>query len=458
MKKTVLLTFVLLIVLLSIACTSPQQVHDKFGQEDQKDQEAVQNQDVQEEPQNHAVDTPTGYGGPKENNGEQQQYHGKALKQTPFWTPMGDCSNRGAPTLTSSPIPLHTILAVEPQGELTGSRSGHITPGDHGGFRYDEMGQGVDVYAMADGYIIRVERNKPYFMTKPTIKNYHLNIEHSCSFYVSYVHVTELDQELLLADKKLSDLDSTPESQDSNNRNILVRIPIKAGQRLGKTEGFGLLGMLAVNTDVTLKGFANPERYKDEPWKIHAVPIVDYFAEPLKSEVLEKNPRTAEPRGGKIDLDVPGTLAGNWFAQGTTGYHRQDGQAYCGEYLCPYWDAHLAFTKDYVSPDQIRISIGFDTGLEYDGPYGVQGNSPQPSDVTPSAGMIKYELVKLEDISSQFGFPEGGKPLVSKNTDKVIATLAVQMLDDATVKIELFPGVTAPQVSGFTGKARVYVR
>jgi len=30
-----------------------------------------------------------------------------------------------------------------------------------------------------------------------------------------------------------------------------------------------------------------------------------------------KNPRTVEPRGGKIDFDIDGVLSGNWFLEGT---------------------------------------------------------------------------------------------------------------------------------------------
>ncbi|MCH8908147.1 MAG: hypothetical protein IH840_13745 [Candidatus Heimdallarchaeota archaeon] len=32
--------------------------------------------------------------------------------------------------------------------------------------------------------------------------------------------------------------------------------------------------------------------------------------------MLEKNPRTVEPFGGKIDYDIDGRLIGNWYLQG----------------------------------------------------------------------------------------------------------------------------------------------
>ena len=89
--------------------------------------------------------------------------------------------------------------------------------------------------------------------------------------FASYVHVTEIAPEILEADSAFKKLDSLEEVPD-NERNIWVNIPVKAGQLIGKAEEWGLLGMLAVDTNVKLTGFTSPEKYKGAEWKIHAVP------------------------------------------------------------------------------------------------------------------------------------------------------------------------------------------
>ena len=64
------------------------------------------------------------------------------------------------------------------------------------------------------------------------------------------------------------------------------------------------------------KNFIYPDLFWFET--LYASPIFDYFNEPLKSELLSKAIRQQEPRGGKVDFDVKGALAGNWFISGST--------------------------------------------------------------------------------------------------------------------------------------------
>ncbi len=356
-----------------------------------------------------------------------------------------------------SPIDVDQISAVEPQGELTGFYSGHITPGDHVGFQYDPAGPARNVYALADGYLKRVERqpSSQGFGTSVDVKNYHLYFEYSCSLFGSYVHVTELDPAVASADQRLQELNSGP--HPDNTTSLYPNIPVKAGQLIGQAEAFGLLGMLTVDTAVTLSGFVTPSLYEGEPWKIHSVPPFDYFAEPLRDQLLSKNPRTIEPIGGKIDFDVDGTLAGNWFLDGA-GYSNNDERGWCGDYYCPYWNTHLAFVYDFVDPDQVRVSIGYDSGLYPQGPYGVKGNSPNPTAVSVESGLVALELVDLENRDAEFGIATFGKPLITRGTDNVVGVMLVQMLDDRSVKMEIIPGVTASQGLGFSDAATVYQR
>ena len=374
---------------------------------------------------------------------------------SPLYTELTGCEEKEV-IFTHAPLDINAIIAIEPQGELTDRIAGHITPGDHIGFQYLPE-EKYKVYAVGDAVLKRVERNRNYFDLKgKNIKNYHLYFEYSCSLFDSYVHVTELAPELLAAEATLRELDAMLEPKDTN-RNINVKIPVKAGQVLGFTAGYGLLGMLTVDTTVTLPGFMSPNLYESEPWKIHAVPSFAYFAEPVKSQLLAKNPRTKEPRGGKIDFDIEGKLVGNWFKKGTT-YQGEVTRGYCGDYLCPYWDTHVAFVYDFVEPTQVRVSIGYDTRIATNGPYGLKGNQPDPQSIGIKDGLVKLELVALDDIGKQFGYITRGKALYTKSSNTVVGTMLVQMLGTRSIKFEVFPDKTATQVSGFTEKAKIYER
>ena len=384
-------------------------------------------------------------------------YGNEHIQQTrDYWsvlhTKLEGCQEKDV-VFTSLPLDIKNIKAVEPQGELT--NSGHVTPGDHVGFQYDSKMPKINVYAIADGYIKRVERNRPFGDIKS--KNYHLYLEFSCSMLGSYVHVTEIAPEILEADPEFKRLDSL-EAVPDNERSIWPNIPVKAGQVIGKADEWGLLGMLIADTDVTLPGFANPEKYKGEGWKMHAVPPFGYFTPELKAQLMEKNPRKKEPRGGKIDFDVPGKLSGNWFLEGTDyGGSKEKNPIYCGNQLCPYWAGHLAFAYDFVDPNQARVSFGDYSGWYPQGPYGVKGNA-DPAKIGAEDGLAKLELVQIDDIGNECGFITQGKPLCTRNSDNAAGIMLVQMLDNNKIKVELFPGKTASQVSGLTGNAKIYER
>ena len=89
------------------------------------------------------------------------------------------------------------------------------------------------------------------------------------------------------------------------------------------------------DTQFVLDGIVVSSRYSQ--FHINTVNPFDYFEEPLRTQLLEKNLRAAEPRGGKIDFDIDGRLVGNWFLEGG----ENPGEA-----------AKLAFVYDYL--DQHR--------------------------------------------------------------------------------------------------------
>ena len=367
------------------------------------------------------------------------------------------CQKNESVKFSSLPIALEDISYVEPIGEL---REGHIVPGDHGGINYktSPASNPVKVYAPADGFLVGVEKH-PYTPPPgyPAMKHYHVYLEHSCTLFTGFVHLTEFAPEVLEASATLAQLDSDTSGQ---YKTVAPRIPLKAGQQLGTAWSFGLLGWVTVDLTHTNKGYLNPESYiKAENWRIHSVAGFDYFTVPLKTQIMAKNPRTQEPRGGKIDYDIEGKLVGNWFQTDSGGLRDTSVEPkQCGNFPCPYWDGHIAFVYDYIDQTQLRISIGHDWGLSGRTPFGVHGNGPDFGNIGTSDGLVKYELVALKDISREKGY-ETQSPLFTINDDnRILGTLMAQVVDKDIVKVEVFPGKTADQVSGFTSNALLYER
>jgi len=186
--------------------------------------------------------------------------------------------------------------------------------------------------------------------------------------------------------------------------------------------------------------------------QIHHADPFDYFIDPVRSQMLEKNPRTVEPVGGKIDYDIDGRLVGNWFEEGREGY----------ESGTPDFTTkgHLAIAYDNINPARVVLSFGAEDeiGITHDDcrgcgwVYGVKGNKPDPADVSVDSGLLKYELMGVEGATDPRGFR------VSVNTDEVLGVFLVQMLDDRTIKGEVFPKKKASQVTGFTNNAKIYAR
>lgn len=138
----------------------------------------------------------------------------------------------------------------------------------------------------------------------------------------------------------------------SNN----IAVPVTAGEAIGTVGGAPNPASLDVSlwdTRVTPITYANAARWivsSDGFDQLHVVGASDYFAEPARSAINAKvgsfdgrTQRTAQPLGGTIAVDVPGTAQGNWFAPGQPTHPEVP---------------HLAIVPDAVDPTQIDVSIG----------------------------------------------------------------------------------------------------
>jgi len=236
---------------------------------------------------------------------------------------------------------------IIPPGPRSVDRGGHVTPSDHLGVAPKRQGErAADVIAMADGFLVDIQRSMPG-NPDPAARGrdagtHRLVFEHSGTFYSYIGLVDELADHVL--DAAGGDVRPGPP--------VGLRLPVKAGEVVGRLTGDHGLDFAVMNTEVSLAGFAVPERFQmRDMWKIHTVDPYDYIDEPMRGRLLALNPRQAKPLGGKIDYDVDGRLVGNWYREGSGGYAARRGQL-------DYWVGHLAIVYHHIDPTKVTVSVG----------------------------------------------------------------------------------------------------
>ena len=333
-----------------------------------------------------------------------------------------------------APVNLDKTKVLLPLGLMIDS---HVTPVDHHYFQnFDNKEYDIEIYSPGKGIITDIGR----FPGTEEGKDYRMVIQHTCTISSIFIYVSDLPERIKAY---------LPEDTSRSGFNI----PVEAGELIGYYKDN--LDYNLVDEEVVLSGFVVPEHY-NEPWKIHVPNTYDYFNEPIKSKLIEKSIRTAEPISGKIDYDIDGKLVGNWFLEGTNGYAGavtepgQDG----------YWLGHLSIAYDYLDPTRIVFSIGGYNG-ENSKQFGVNRNSPNPADIGVEDGLVEYELVEY-DYLTQNGDSWDRRSLAkvskTKSYENVLGVVLVQMISDRKIKFEAFPGKTASQVSSFTENAKIYER
>ena len=350
------------------------------------------------------------------------------------WLPPRGCAG-DAVTFTVSPLDLEVTSHIVPMGKMAWN---HVTPTDHMYFRSldysdPQTSNRYDVRSPAQGQIYKIRRMSE-------LEDYRIVIWHSCTISSIYIHLTGLAPEIRAVTGDLA-------ARDAWDDGGVTTIPIEAGQLIG-TAGGGF--DFSVHDTKEYLSFVVPEHYFEESFKMYTVDPYDYFAEPVRSQLLEKNVRKVEPFGGKIDYDIDGRLVGNWFLDGSN-YRYPFG---------PY--THLSFVYDHIDPTLVRISFANDSRIWggaiaeeacriCEGKFGVKGNGPDPAGVSVASAMVKYELVGLEYV--------GDFPVATTNIDdNTLGVFLVQMINDRQIKIELSPGKLPGEVEGFTTAARIYDR
>lgn len=329
------------------------------------------------------------------------------------------------------------INYIYPMGAL---QSSHITPVDHIYVYYPENSEqsapsgSYLITAPADGMIANIEdfqktNQYPY-------PDNRVVIAHSCTLFSVFIHIGKL------------------------NDGIEVGKKVTAGQVIAddsQSPGFDF-STFDANTKLS---FANPASYNEkEVWKTFTSNPFNYFPADIKSALEAKSLRTSPPFDGKIDYDQVGTAQGNWFEKDSNGYAGKGDQTASynnhGKIAHGYWDTHLSIAPDAVDNATFIYSIGDWEGCPCQ--FLSKGNL-DPKTITASATptvveLYEYYPVKPDGQEMDQMRPVKGYKLKAGNNSAGL--LALQILEDGTMKVEKLPGKSS--FSGFTSKAKIYVR
>ena len=346
------------------------------------------------------------------------------------------------PKLTVLPMNKEDVGAFIPLGLMV---EAHVTPIDHAYFSPKDFKSKdryqYKVYAAADATLLNIQRRNRSVSDSPDkfTDDYRLIFQISCTYGYYYDLVTKLDETLVAKLPTLDEMSSTN-----------VSIEVKAGDLIGYV-GTQTLDFATYDSNLTLSGFLNPETYIREPWKIHTADPILSFSEELQVEIQKLNLRNTFPYGGKIDYDQKGKLVGNYFKTGTKGYEGTNKER--------YWEGHLSFAYDHIDPKFLIISIGDYSGKSKQ--FSVKENLPDFAEIDINNGIVKYELTNKEYIRKN-GLPlTPGTPypdITLQKNQEVLGTVLVQVVDDNSIKFEVFPSKKKTQVSAFTSNASIYVR
>ena len=147
--------------------------------------------------------------------------------------------------------------------------------------------------------------------------------------------------------------------------------------------------------------------------------------EPLRSLLYAKVASIGPNLDGKIDHDVAGRLSGNWFTSG---------------------GIPLVFAYETQEPARVLIAVSGE--LLRNGLYSIAATDPLPRDVSVASGLIRYTLAPGR------GAPSSVPPPPPSSVP--IVRLLVQMLDDQSIRVEMFP--LAASADAFTSSAKTFLR
>ena len=353
------------------------------------------------------------------------------------------CTGSGPVMFANSPMRIEDIKLLTPYGEVVG---GHVTPIDHMYFEPKDRSLGRDVYevrAIQDAIIYAISpRDMHVEANVEKLREWRIDMAHTCTFTSYFDLLTSL----------ASDIEKEWSKTEGETTARWDGIFVKAGQLIGYI-GAQTLDFGVYDYEIALPGLINPSAYESrEPWKIHTVDPFQYFPSEIRDALLRKMIRAVEPRAGKIDYDVDGTISGNWFQQGTNGYNGNQRK---------YWDGHLSIAPHEIDPTLWRIAVGY---LDTEDNNFIIFGDQDPLEVNISSGPIVYELkrgsiwIPAKPQKKWWIDPFDEDDVYAVTIYDDIGAVLLELQEDRLLRVEVFLGIEKEKVSGFTDDARLYER
>ncbi|MBI2189509.1 MAG: hypothetical protein HYU37_20625 [Acidobacteria bacterium] len=368
------------------------------------------------------------------------------------------CPASGRVTFTHPVVRLEDLLPIIPQGAMVGD---HVTPIDHGYIGITPLAKPrasrtdadyIPVYAPADAEVLEIS-----LLGSP--RSIRIVMAHGCEVYSIHMVLNRLSgalahlQDDLLARGRLD-----------------PHIRLLAGTEFA--EGRDNPPDFSVHDGAQwLSGLVSPFSYTTaESWKPYTVDPWPYFSPDLAAAYEAKMQRLEAPRWGRIDYDIAGTAAGNWFLAGTVGYsgrleqdfrsnERLSGGVVPGK--ATYAWSHLAIARHSVQPSRWIFSIGWWADARGDPRQlllEVRSGQPQPSELTTASGVVVYRLwtwTNATSVASDAPQPIGYDIMPTR----IQGLVAIQVNADETLGVEVMPGAEDPATfRGFTPAKRLYRR
>jgi len=249
----------------------------------------------------------------------------------------------GTEKYTHEPVDLDIVAEISPLGSL--NPPGHTIPTEH---TYLHIGEydSIEIYPLYSPgkiYVTGIAEDKDDIA--PDRKEYNIQFG-LCSDLKGYFnHVKEL-RGILKEEFDKSECEQWTENPaEICQKNMFVSLePGEEIAGVGHKQGNFDIGAM----DYTIElNFVNPSQYGPvDPETLHKVCPYDYYTPELKEKFYALIKSVSEPKCGVVMQDVPGTLAGNWFAVDQAWLSSSD------------WDKQLTFGHDNYDHSIPMISIG----------------------------------------------------------------------------------------------------
>lgn len=350
---------------------------------------------------------------------------------------------------TKSPIQINKLTSIGPLGSLD-PEGGHVFPVDH--VYFFTTGQGgsldasksgeVNVFSPGNVMVTKIAYIEYWEGDTLVDKDYSIYFKPCREAEAAFYHVKTLSSTLMSQlEGKLDLVREAATGQHAQSRfEVKTDINLRAGELIGKAGGTfrsQALDYRMVDERIDSLTYANPDRWSES--QQHIVCPLDYYAEPLKGQLMELIGDGTKPRSeslvcGRIDQDIKGTVQGVWFAESTKETYPED--------------RHLSLVHDDIDPSKSVFSVGTSMGKS-----GLK------------AGLYFFDEKKTGVINRDFSEVDRAREifcyqgLKGKWGDKIAKVVMVELVDDNTLRMETRSGLSCVGIDwAFSDRMTVFER